>query len=86
MQRWEYLIAVYGVTVGHRRDKTRGWSIPEVERMTLGDGLNALGGQGWELVSIEQAGQTDNMYLYFKRPTAEPADRGIATTSETNLE
>ncbi len=86
MQTWEYLIGIYGVTVGHRRDKTKGWSIPEIERMTLGDGLNALGEQRWELVQIEQTGQTDNMHLYFKRPTTEPTDRGIATTGEAKLE
>ena len=39
--------------------------------------LNALGAEGWELVSITsvnfKSGATDNIAMVFKRPRAQPA-------------
>ncbi len=54
-------------------ERKKGWFVGGVNVTTLPEMMNALGGEGWELVShvVNQDNQTNNVtlhYMSFKRP------------------
>lgn len=59
MTRWEYKVVTFGDLVG----MVSGDRVP-----SIGDGLNQLGAEGWELVGTTVAA---TQVYYFKRPVAD---------------
>ena len=76
MQKWEYLTALVGFsgTDSPWIERILGHELPNAAKLGLTRGLNVLGDDGWELVSIHWPGtatsssDTNDPTYIFKRP------------------
>jgi hypothetical protein len=70
VQRWEYLTLDAKTAYNTTKYYLNGEIKPELRNKPLAEVMNAIGGQGWEMVGI--ATDKDGHTYIFKRPSGRP--------------